>query len=124
MRWVVEKRLWVDDNTSDKINILLKIGRGFINREKLLDAIIYEWIRRGCPIDFGILCFNTDGNADIIKRQFIYFKITESLWNNFNNVDCNLNINVKFKIAVDYFYKEYNDYQNLLRYIIDMRNMI
>lgn len=134
MKYVVQKRVWVDMSTHDELSVLFGIGRGFISREEILSAIIYEWINSGgaTKID-NIMYVDIDKRngrivaEDILKRHFIYFSITDDLWDNFKDTCSNtgINVNVGFKIAVNNFADlVIKDSIDMLNYILDMRHML
>lgn len=123
MAWIISTRVWVDENTNDKINQLLQIGRGFINREKLFNGIIYEWIVSGGITNINNITYidkygKTD---DISKIHCIWIVIENNLWGSFK-ILCSkkgLNINIGFKIAVNYFIDIINeDSTNMLIYFL------
>jgi len=127
MIWIVNKRLWLDNNTYDKLRELFRKTKIYVNRNELLSLIICEWVNTEGIVDFdNVLYIDKHGNAENISRnRFIYFKISESLWNDFTRCcsDKKLNVNAGFKITINYFiHINENNYENIFRYILDNNN--
>lgn len=115
MVWIVEKRVWVDDTTYERLSGLFKITRGFIPRDILCDAIIYEWIKSGGDKKVGNIILN----EYTPKVHCVWIVIQNNLWNDFKTL-CSireLDINVGFRIAIYRFIYLINDGSiDLLKY--------
>jgi len=100
--WIAEKRIWVDSETYDKLNNPFKITRIYINRERLLNDILYEWINSDGCMKIG----NIDIYRYVLKTHCIWLRIDENLWDTFKRLcsDRIIDINVGFRMAVYYYF--------------------
>lgn len=118
MKWVTQKRVWIDKDTNDKLADMLKKTRGYIKKERLCSAIIYEWIMNGGSVKVGGIILDGGG----AKVCCAWIPIEENLWENFIDL-ChrnNFDINIGFRIALYNFrYLIDNDYGNLLKYFFE-----
>ena len=129
MIWVVKKRVWVDSDTQSKLSELFRKTRGYVIRNQLIAHMLYEWISAEGITHVGDISYvDKFGDAEnISKRRFINFQVEYFLWNDFICCcsDNGLNANIGFKIAVNHFlYIISNNYENILSYIIEQKNMI
>lgn len=117
MLWIVEKRVWIDDDTYDKLNDLFRKTRGYVKREILCNAILYEWIKNNGNLKIGNIVF--DRYSSSRKINCAWLNVDETLWDNFRYL-CHrtgLDINTGFRIAIyNFIYIIDDNYQTLLRY--------
>ncbi len=117
MKWIIEKRVWVDDDAYDKLGELFFKSRGFVKRERLCNAILYEWIKGDGSVKIGNVVFDKYSGGP--KINCAWLNVDELLWYNFRDL-CRkneLDINAGFRIAIyNFIYIIDNDYQNLLKY--------
>jgi len=118
MKWISDKRIWVDDTTFNTLSYLFKATKGYINREKLCGAIICEWIKSEGNIKIGNIILN----RDIQKIHCMWLVVDDDLWNTFkymcyrNGID----LGSGFKIMVYRFVDLIdNDPEKLLGYFYE-----
>lgn len=123
MRYIISRRVWVDENTNYILNNLYDYGKRFISREELVSAIIYEWVDSG-GIDKinNVLLEKFQNKKD--KAHYVWIQTTLDLWEEFK-ILCDykdVNINTGFKFAVNNFMDVViTDSIDLLNYFLDMR---
>lgn len=102
MKWISDKRIWVDSDTYDKLNNPFKILGRYISREDLLNDILCEWINSGGCRKVG----NIDLDRYVLKTHCIWLRVEDNLWNTFKCLcsDRIIDINVGFRTAVLYYF--------------------
>jgi hypothetical protein len=102
MKWISDRRIWVDSDTYYKLNNSFMIIGRYISRENLLNDILCEWINSGGYIKIG----NIEPDRYVLKTHCIWLRVEENLWNTFKYT-CSeriIDINVGFRIAVLYYF--------------------
>ncbi len=101
VRYVTHVRLWVDDYTYDKFNMLLSNTKGLLSRHQLCTAILEEWNKAGGPKKIG----NVNLDNYITGTHFIPISANESAWYNFAAICTKNDIHIYpgFRMAVLYF---------------------
>lgn len=117
-RYLAYKWVWIDDITYDKLYQLFGIikGFGYVSRNRIYDAILYEWIKSdGCTKigDRHIIL-----NQDDSKNHCLRILVDEEFWGIFSIMvrKRELSINNGFKIAAYYFLDLIGDDYDLLLY--------
>lgn len=112
--YIVDKRVWVDDDTFIRLSNLFKTTRGVIPRYELCSAILEEWINSGGSLKVG----NVFLDAYSTKNHYLFIPIGEDVWDDFIWCCSNkkLNINIAFRIAVSYFINIIDQEINLMDY--------
>lgn len=102
MKWIVDKRIWIDIETKEILDGLCEI---YTNRDNLLCQIINEWTcseEKKCERGYGF------GNGIIYtgyRISRIYLNIDDYIWGNFVDI-CGkreLDVSSGFKTAIFYF---------------------
>lgn len=99
MKWIVDKRIWIDLETKDILDDLCEI---YINRDNLLSQIMCNWIcneKKKCERGYG---FKNGVIYTGYKVSRIYLNIEDYIWSNFVDI-CSkreLDVSSGFKTAI------------------------
>lgn len=99
MRWISDRRIWIDFETKEILENLCEI---YVNRENLLCQIISKWTyneEKKCDRGYG---FKDSLICTGYKISRIYLNIDDYVWNNFVDI-CNrreLDVSSGFKSAI------------------------
>lgn len=98
MRYLLPRRVWIDEKTHEVLDNLMVASAGLTIRDQLFDAIIYEWINTGGRVRIN----NINYAENFVPESFILFNVTDNRWNDFRTL-CTikrLNTNIGMKIAI------------------------
>jgi hypothetical protein len=102
MKWIVDRRIWIDLETKEKLDDLCET---YTNRDNLLSQIICKWVcseEKKCERGYG---FRDDIIYTGCRIRRLYLNIDDFIWNNFIDI-CGkreLDVSSGFKTAVFYF---------------------
>lgn len=98
MRYLLPRRVWIDEKTREVLDNLIIASAGLTKRDQLFDAIIYEWINTGGRVRINNINYAENFSPGI----YILFNVTDDRWNDFR-ILCSvkgLNTNIGMKIAI------------------------